>query len=176
MKTRQLTFILFVLISLFVYSSCSKNGNDNPFDNTRNGSLTAKIDGERFESVLALGEILDEGDFRISGDTSEDALDGETIAINFFFNEESIIEEGDYETGDFDCFVDLTICPSIGYVKSLELVYDTAISDGKGNITISSIDFKVGGTVQGTFSGTLIHPTNGDTVILTDGQFNVTIQ
>ncbi|MFK7904660.1 MAG: hypothetical protein AB8B69_06030 [Chitinophagales bacterium] len=188
MKTTQLTFILFVLISLFTYSSCTKDG-DIP-DTVEDGTMTAKIDGQRFESKVAIGVIDpdEEGLFSIAG-TKEENIDeaNSGLGISFLYDPEIPIEEGTYNSSDLDCFNSDEICGFLFYIPENqstsdpdeEISYISFGEDAVTNITITSIDHRIGGHVMGTFSGTLLYEDDEEnitTVTITEGQFNVKIE
>ncbi|MFK7904659.1 MAG: hypothetical protein AB8B69_06025 [Chitinophagales bacterium] len=186
MKPTQLTILLFALISLFTYSSCLKDGEeegDIP-ETIEVGTLSAKIDGEQFKSSLASGEIdpASNGFFVIGGIEDENVEeDKDFLGITFFLNSETSLNTGDYNSSDSECLVGLEVCGRIisqldnPSIPIQETIYQTLVEGSETQINVSSIDYQPGGNAMGTFSGTLLNP-NGSIVNVTEGKFNVKIR
>lgn len=188
MKTTQLTFILFVLISLFTYSSCSKESNDIP-TTIEESTMTAKINGQNFRSKIAVATIDADAVASSAITGSEDEViseDGSWLSVAVFHDPETPLEEGTYDSSDSECFFnasDLEVCAIIFYRpdsnSNEEVVYGSLGEGGVSNFTISSIDYRIGGHITGIFSGTLIYEgddENRTTITITDGKFNAAIQ
>ncbi len=193
MKTTQITFILFIFISLFTYSSCTKDDDSAIIDDdlTGNGTMTAKIDGQKFESKLTSALIADSLGNSISwlliyAYDSQNSLEVSELFALGITSELGQMQEGSYTTTNDDCelFEGDTVCAGISYTiintpedETDDKHYNTDYDNSNAQLTITDIDYRSGGFIRGTFSGTLVNDNDdGDSVNVTDGEFDIKIQ
>lgn len=172
--------ILFTVIVLLstLNSACRKD--DDGDQEVKRGTITAKIDGETFEaaasgSIITLIQQLER--FTIAGVkiTNLSGSSGQVLTLVLDYqigNEPST----DSYTSSSDCDVfSNEVCPALGYG-------DTADPNGYGSqatpftVTIDEIDYRLGGFAKGSFSDAILFDVDGNSVTVTDGKFNVSIQ
>ena len=175
--------LLILILGFFCVFSCKDDGNIIDDLGIKRGTIVAKLDGEQFKSTTAKGSIntivlLDI--FLIAGAEKSTGVDTATLLL--WFNILPIgkkIEEKEYNFVDCDQVADM-ICGSVSYgftdhsVRA-GLSHTSGKKHGFSNINFTSLKYSDGGYAIGTFSGKIIND-NGETIMVTDGKFNVDIK
>lgn len=184
MKISTLKIFFFSLTVILTSLACS---NDAPEENLQIGQLTAKINGETFESINALGTITVEDfvidtlhNFIFLGAVNEGITSSKTISLAFGLPANDLIETTTYSYDDTvsDCEPGINVCGVIDYTYSdfvnpqSSEFYDSAF--GNLSVTFTEIDYQPGGSAKGTFSGVVLDNNNNE-ISITDGKFNIKI-
>lgn len=172
MKFFNKTILVLLAIVAVSLTSCKKDddGGGDPPGGT--GTFSAKVDGGSFSGMQ--GTVV----AQISGSGSGQVLavsGGTTESENLQMIISGFDGEGTYDLN----FLNLgtySYLPDPGNPDPNTVVIYTTVGTGQGNngtLSVSSFD---GNTVKGTFSFTGFNlDNNGDTVAVTEGQFNIEI-
>ncbi len=175
--------LLLTILSLSMITSCKDDDDLNPNDpDSKFGEISFKADGQEirfssgkasFWSLFAGSEILS-----LSGATT----DAKVIRIDFTILGDTTLQDFNYNFSH-NCgnLGTERICGFLTYNEdvlqiSQELYFSSEVPDGNLNIEISSIDYRSGGHIAGTFSGTVFSAAaNNDSRTISDGKFNLKI-
>lgn len=187
MKLPIFKTLLFALVLSFVSFSCN---NDDDVE-LAVGQIVAKIDGENFESTGATAEIIFTGfpapvdttqTFTMIGAKANGIINSKSITMFFALAKDDILNKTTYSYDDTvgNCDPENQICGAMEYatVDYFNPADSKFYESTFGNITITftDIDYKKGGHVKGTFSGTLTDESDINTEIsVTEGKFNLLI-
>ena len=174
MKSSIFQTIFFVAFIAFLFTSCKRVAPIDP-NGLEQGTLTAKIDGVKFKSKFASAYIIESFGgiqfFHIAGYDIPSSL-----GLSLYLPDGSNLEEIAYQFDDEDCDPDIDICGLIEFTGANTSEY--AVSDfanGSTQITFTSIDYRIGGSCKGTFSGVLTDD-DQNVINVTDGKFNLKIE
>lgn len=178
-------FIFFLLSSFCLLSSCGKDDNlPAPEEQTPGGEITAKVDGQNFKSNTASGVIISVfgiESFVIVGVEGTNTSITELLTISFGVPAGIGLAEKTYQFSDRDCDGTLEICGGVVFNsgnlidENYEHSYSSTEENASVAITFTSVDYRSGGNVKGTFSG-LIANEEGEMITVTNGKFDVPIQ
>ncbi|MEM9821248.1 MAG: hypothetical protein AAF985_09260, partial [Bacteroidota bacterium] len=149
------------------------------------GSVVGKFGDVDF-SGFGIGTISDfnqNGLLSIVASSLQNSEALETFTLSITYPGGSTLTTGTYEDSNGDCLLAslgtvTSVCPSVIFSKlsdADELIVSTADSGSRLNLMITSIQAQTtGGSVRGNFSGIAVD-TEGNTVEIKDGAFNVAI-
>ena len=173
--------LLFSFVVLCFASSCSKDDDaSNVASGLPLGTVSAKINGQDFhctQSSAQINEIFVQF-FSIGCANSINAETFEALVVMFQLPPELIVEAANYQSFGEDCMPTSSICGSLAYGITNDtdgVTHSSVYENGNSNITITDIDYSIGGFVSGTFSG-LVSDDDGDEISISDGQFNLEIE
>lgn len=141
-------------------TSCSGDGDGG---SASTGSLSATIDGQSWSTNITVASL---SSFDIDGTTTvfqviATKMDQTSLTINLPVEDLTV---GSHVYSGFGAG------GSLSYASTSDL-YDSGDDGGTFTINITDIDLE-NGRISGTFSGTLISFGGGQTVTITDGEFN----
>ena len=177
----KIIFCLFLILPILI--SCSDEEELVPDiteeepTTTEMGSITAKINGEAFESIGTAAVITSTaifgGQFIIGGGNPANGVT--SLGMNLFVPPDMVINQTRYEFGNELCDSEQSICGimtvignTFGGISSLE--------NGNFEVVFTTLDYQPGGACKGTFSGTLVNESNQSVLSVTDGKFNLQIE
>ena len=177
---------LFLCTLLFICYSCGSDDTPEPTPTLTVGLMTATVEGTVIKSTLGTSDIQElttttGKQYRMTGATGINPFSAGFLNISFFLPLEDDLEARTYSFVDSECSTSEPVTEVCGRTNlsatALELD-EGYFSDCVGcslNITISEVDFRVGGRVQGTFTGMVKSIASDEIVPLTDGEFLVEI-
>lgn len=173
MKFLNSLFVLF--FSLLLTWSCTPATDDDGMAAV--SDLTVKIDGVSYDlvgtaAIAGAGEALWTVESLLIG-AGAPAAGITSLGITLFLPEGTALQEGvTYTLCAENNEPETHIC-GIMTLAGLTVAGATSEVGSAMEIEFSSLDYRKGGHVKGTFSGTLVH--EGETVVLTDGVFDMEI-
>ena len=178
--TKSLIFTAFLIL---VLPSCNKEEESN--QTLTEDSFSVKIDGELFETksiitglVGSEQQLFTFTQFSITAFKTMGSFLDENMFIFFTLPFDESLEQISYDYMDDDCNDPAeNICAFMTYSNGVEngKAGGSKVNGGSSHFTITSIDFKKGGHVKGTFSGILKAGNTGELIEVTEGKFNVKI-
>ena len=165
---------------LFIFPSCEKDDDGSTIGGVERGTIIANINGDNFKNTTAtstISPILSSELFRIAA-----AGNANSILIDFSIPMGEFLEASNYSF-DYTCEVGIDgICGVLTYTDIVSLSpiqtdsYSSKIEAGDFDIEITALDYRSGGFIAGTFSGTVVSiDDNSKSFTVTDGKFNVDI-
>lgn len=145
--------LLTILALSVVFISCSKDDDDAA---SGDGTLTAKVDGNSFNSTLAVQAAEASGTLSIGGTGS----DGQ---INIMIPAFTGVATYSVASGGMMANYTITTSPFTSWSASM--------ITGSGSVVIT--EYTAGDRVKGTFSFTGVNPGGGANKVVTEGQFNI---
>ena len=175
MKFPLIKSTLFAVIITLTAFACSPDESNN----VSVGTIKAKIGTESFESIGAAATIL----IDTLGQTETLTMTGgnlqfDNLSIILGAETLDIIKKTYTENGDVgDCKPENgDLCVGLKYIKlSASEEWGNYNSDSEAKVTVTAVDYRAGGSIQGTFEGKLYNPSSQESIDLTDGVFNLKI-
>jgi hypothetical protein len=173
-------------MAILLAIACGKDDNQ-PTPQSTEDFIVADIGGDRFESVaggtlqslLQLFDILSIGGVVLTNPADSS---GTVLSLTFQTRTGNPIPTGDYTfvyNGSADCdLLQDDVCGTLAYGLTdgpTVMTYTSAGPTGRFEVQIQAIDLRVGGIVQGTFSG-IVLDADGNALPVSDGAFQVRIR
>lgn len=179
-------FSLVAPATILLAMACGKD--DTQADpQTADEFITASIDGEPFEaaatgglsSPLSLVEVLTVGGIVV---TNPADTGGILLTLTFQTLAGNSLPAGDHSfvsDGTSGCnILQDEFCGSLAYGRNdgpSVMTYTSALATGRFDVRLEAIDFRIGGSAEGTFSGIVLDG-QGHALPVTDGAFRVKIR
>jgi hypothetical protein len=147
------------LIASLSFTSCKKDSTDDNTPTTQtaaNGGMIAKIDGKAWTANLT-GASQQNGMTNISGQST----DGQTLTITL----------SDTKAGTYALNGSTMHAAAYTKTQGSSGYSSNGASGAGGTVVISEVD-ATNKTISGTFSFTLIEPSSGSKVVVSEGSFN----
>lgn len=184
------TYLTLTTCFLLLFSACKKDELVGP-DGTRvpdEGVMTATIDGESFTTTGFGGSpgssaVIFSGfgtEFVIlSGIVDFNGENTELLSLTLYIPGGLTLEERSYSITE-NCNFQTEICGlfsySVGDIDAGDFEgFSAPFEGGFLDLNILELDYRPGGFIKGTFSGTVVNSETGETASLTGGGFNVMI-
>ena len=181
MKSKIFANVMFAALIILTSFACHPE----EVTSTEVGTIKATIDGESFKSTGAFGAIVSDSlvpseIFTISGAN----LQLSSLIISFTGEMLNLTEKTYNQNGDVDDCTGTngSPCVGLGFSKTNLIAgtqddWSNTHPSSKVKVVITDIDYQVGGSVKGTFEGTLYDSSvDAQSVEVKNGSFNVKIQ
>lgn len=162
-------FIGVLFIAACIAPGCKKDNNNNPVNPSGKKSyIKMKINGKEWydETVAVSGISVFDGKHNASVVGTNENFEGAKSGLSIIFTNTSEFSEGTYNIKDYDGGATITKVDGKTYLMTS--------STAAASFTVTISEIKNSGSVKrisGTFSGTLVGPSAGDMITVTDGEF-----